>query len=128
MDVIAVAWYGLLKHGWSIADQLFKIASWTMLVGALKALYQQTNIFSLEIIANVLLFVLLLGVITTVINVMIYFQDKASEKVSFQLSMGWRVFIMLFVNVLLILLGLYVILPAIILSVTQILDALSLSL
>ena len=95
-----------------------------MIVGTIQALYQKTNISSLETIANILKILLFLGVAVTVLNAMIYFQDKASEKISFQLSMGWRVFIMLFVNVLLILLGLYVILPAIILSVTEILAAL----
>ena len=124
-SVVGCVWYGLLDHGWSIADRLFKIASWTLIVGAFQALYQETNIASLEIVANILFVVLLVGVGTTVMNVMLYFQDKASEKIPFQLSVGWRMVIMLGVNIGLILLGFYLILPAIISSVTQILAALS---
>ena len=118
-------WYGLLDHGWSIADRLFKIASWTVLVGTLKAFSQETKTVNLEIIANTLLAVLFLGVVVTVMNVMIHFQDKASEKIPRQLSLDWRMVIMLLVNSGLILLGIFLILPAIISSVTQILDAVS---
>ena len=63
-----------------------------MLVGALKArIYQEYQYLQPGNYSSVLLFVLFrFWGYNHVINVIpIYFQDVASEKVSFQLSMGW---------------------------------------
>ena len=67
----------------------------TMLVGAIQALYRETELEGLQVIANVLFVVLLLGVAITIMNVMIFFQDQASEKITILTSAGWRFLIML---------------------------------
>ncbi|MCY3874150.1 MAG: hypothetical protein OXF88_07655 [Rhodobacteraceae bacterium] len=119
-------WHLIRVHGWSIADRIFKITTWTMVVGAIRALYRQTKFESLQIIANGLFFVLWLGVAVTVINVMVFFQDQAAWKFQFLVSSGWRMFIMMGVTVLLMVLGFMFVFPAIVLSVDQVLSALSL--
>jgi len=73
-------WRVIRAHGWSIADRIFKIATWTMVVGAVQALYRQTDFVSLQIIANFLFVVLLLGIAVTIMNVMVFFQDQAAWK------------------------------------------------
>ena len=121
------AWYGLLAHGWSISDRIFKIAAWTLVVGALQALAQQTENSVIQITAWVLLLVLFMGVVTTILNVMIYFQDQAGERLGLQISPGWRLLIMLTVSTVLSVLGIMVLLPLVATAITQVLDAYSTS-
>ena len=123
--VLEFAFWGLLNHGWSIADCLFKIASWTFVVGAIEALYQKTDIPELQIIAQILFILLMLGIATTVMNVMIYCHNRAEEKFEPQLPTGWYIAIMAVVSLGLIWLGLYLILPAIVSSATKVLSVIS---
>ena len=118
-------WRIIRVHGWSIADRIFKITAWTMLVGVIQALYRETELEGLQVIANVLFVVLLLGVAITIMNVMIFFQDQASEKILFLASAGWRFLVMLGISALLIVLGFMLILPTFIVGVDQVLTALS---
>ena len=119
-------WNVIRLHGWSIADRIFKITTWTMAVGAIQALHRQTEFESLQIIANILLVVLLSGIAVTVMNVMTFFQDQAAWKLQFLVSPGWRMLIMMGVSTLLIVLWFMLVLPAIVLSIDQVLSALSL--
>ena len=121
------AWYGLLAHGWSISDRIFKIAAWTLVVGALQALAQQTENSVIQITAWVLLLVLFMGVVTTIFNVMIYFQDQAAERLGLRVSSGWRLFIMLTVSAGLSILGIMVLLPLVATAITEVLNAYSIS-
>ena len=96
-----------------------------MLVGAIQALYRETELEGLQVIANVLFVVLLLGVAITIMNVMIFFQDQASEKITILTSAGWRFLVMLGISTLLIVLGFMLILPTLMIGVDQVLSALS---
>ena len=118
-------WRIIRVHGWSIADRTFKITTWTMLVGAIQALSRETELEGLQVIANVLFVVLLLGVAITIMNVMIFFQDQASEKITILTSAGWRFLVMLGISTLLIVLGFMLILPTLMIGVDQVLSALS---
>lgn len=118
-------WRIIRVHGWSITDRIFKITTWTMIIGAIQALYRQTEFESLQVIANILLVVLLLGVAVTIMNVMIFFQDQAAWKFRFLTSPGWRILVMMGVSALLIILGFMLVFPAIVVGVDQVLSALS---
>ena len=75
----------------------------------------------------VLLFVLSVGVATSILNVMIYFQDQAVARLGLKVSSGWRLLIMLAVSAVLIVLGIMVLLPLVASAITQVLDAYSIS-
>ena len=124
---IRSAWYGLLAHGWSISDRIFKITAWTLVVGTLQVLSQQTENSGIGITVWVLLFVLSVGVATSILNVMIYFQDQAVARLGLKVSSGWRLLIMLAVSAVLIVLGIMVLLPLVASAITQVLDAYSIS-
>ena len=121
------ALHGLLAHGWSISDRIFKIAAWTLVAGALQALAQQTENSVIRITAWVLLLVLFMGVVTTILNVMIYFQDLAAKRLGLRVSAGWRLFIMLTVSAGLSILGIMVLLPLVATAITEVLNAYSIS-
>lgn len=118
-------WRIIRVHGWSIADRIFKITTWITVVGAIQALYRHTEFESLQVVANILFVVLLLGVAITIVNVMIFFQDQAAWKFQFLTSPGWRIFFMIGVSALLIVLGFMLVFPAIVVGVDQVLNALS---
>ena len=125
-SIFGYIWSVILEHGWSIADRIFKIVAWTVAVGVIQALYSKTKIESLEVIANVLFVVLLLGIAVSIMNVMIYFQDQAAGKFRFPVSPGMRILVTLGISALLIVLGFMLFLPAFLLGVDQVLTALSL--
>ena len=119
-------WRIIRAYGWSIADRIFKFTTWTMVVGAIQALYRQTGFEGLQVIANFLFAVLLLGIAVTIMNVMVFFQDQAAWKFQLLTSSGWRIIAIVGISALLIVFGFMLVFPAIVVGVDQILSALSL--
>lgn len=114
----------ILKHGWTIADRLFKIASWTLMVGAIGLLYDKMQNNELLVTNYFLIALLFIGVLTSIMNGMIYCQDKMVGKFN-KLSHGWYLFTMMAVGCVIMLVGFFVVLPAITSGIKAILETFS---
>ncbi|PIW28408.1 MAG: hypothetical protein COW30_07535 [Rhodospirillales bacterium CG15_BIG_FIL_POST_REV_8_21_14_020_66_15] len=124
-EIVEAIWLEVLAHGWNVADRLFKVAGWTLLIGAIEALYQKTDLIGLRSVEFALVAILFIAVFTSVMNAMIHYQDRASERLPENLGYGWRLLIMVGVNIVLVAGGMMLAIPAIIAAVGVVLEALN---
>jgi uncharacterized membrane protein YesL len=124
-ETIEWLWLETLAHGWNVADRIFKITGWALLIGAIEALHQKSQIEELRYIVISLIVLMFIAAVASVMNAMIHYQEKAFNRLPGSISEGWRILIMLGVNTFLIIAGTMITLPALIAAVGIILKALS---